>query len=447
MSSKTTHATAKRDGSRDFTPELRFPEFHEAGAWETVRLGSVASVSTRKAGEKACVPMSITSGVGLVSQIEKFGRIIAGDSYKNYLLLEKNDFAYNKSATKEYPEGFIALYTGEELAAVPNSIFTCFRVNGGAISQKYLNHLFLGNLHGRWLRKFIEVGARAHGSLSIDDLDLLALPVPIPSGPLSLQEQEKIASCLDSMDARIAEQEQKVEALRVHKKGLMQQLFPKDGETQPRYRFPEFRSVGRWKEKPLYTLCDIKHGYAFEGEFFAKEGEYVLLTPGNFNELGGYRDQGPKQKYYTGPIPPGYVLSQGDLLVAMTEQAKGLLGSPILVPESNRFLHNQRLGLVTSRAGAEWTNKFFFHFFNTDAVRNAIEASASGAKVRHTSPTKIGEVVGSYPTSVAEQERIADCLTSLDNLIAAEVQKLVLFRTHKRALMQQLFPAIEETES
>lgn len=101
-----------------------------------------------------------------------------------------------------------------------------------------------------------------------------------------------------------------------------------------------------WEEKQLSELCDIKHGYAFEGKYFKNEGEYVLLTPGNFYEIGGYRDRGAKQKFFTGVIPREYVLNEGDLLVAMTEQAAGLLGSPILVPESEKFLHNQRLGLV-----------------------------------------------------------------------------------------------------
>ena len=115
-----------------------------------------------------------------------------------------------------------------------------------------------------------------------------------------------------------------------------------------------------WVEKPFSELCDIKHGHAFEGAFFSNEGEYVLLTPGNFYERGGYRDRGEKQKFYTGEIPRDYVLNKGDLLVAMTEQAAGLLGSPILVPESNKFLHNQRLGLVTQKPGAAWTNEFFW---------------------------------------------------------------------------------------
>jgi type I restriction enzyme S subunit len=200
MSSKAKSTAIKEAAKPSLVPKLRFPEFRGAGAWTTETLGSVAKISTAKVGDKPCVPMSITSGVGLVSQMEKFGRIIAGSSYANYLQLKKNDFAYNKSATKEYPEGFIALYSGDDLAAVPNSIFTCFRVTGDSPVSQYLNYLFLGNLHGKWLRKFIEVGARAHGSLCINEDDLLALPVPLPSGTTSVREQQKIADCLSSVD-------------------------------------------------------------------------------------------------------------------------------------------------------------------------------------------------------------------------------------------------------
>jgi type I restriction enzyme S subunit len=444
MSSKTKTTATKEEATPALVPKLRFPEFRGAGEWKTETLGSVAKISTEKVGENTCIPMSITSGVGLVSQMEKFGRIIAGSSYANYLLLKKNDFAYNKSATKEYPEGFIALYSGDELAAVPNSIFTCFRIKGDSPVPQYLNYLLLGNLHGRWLRNFIEVGARAHGSLSIDEDDLLALPVPLPSGKASIPEQQKIAECLSSVDELIAAQARKLDALKTHKKGLMQQLFPREGETQPRLRFPEFQNAGEWVGKPFSELCDIKHGYAFESEFFSNEGEFVLLTPGSFYEEGGYRDRGDKQKYFTGEIPHDYVLAEGDMLVAMTEQAAGLLGSPLIVPESDRFLHNQRLGLVAKRPVVAWANEFFFHVFNTQRVRKAIHDTASGAKVRHTSPTKIGEVVVSVPTTLPEQQRIATCMSSLDALITAETQKHEALKTHKKGLMQQLFPSPEE---
>lgn len=262
-----------------------------------------------------------------------------------------------------------------------------------------------------------------------------------------LREQQKIADCLSSVDELMAAQARKVDALKTHQKGLMQQLFPREGETQPRLRFPEFQNSGMWVEKPFSVLCDIKHGYAFESEFFSNEGEYVLLTPGNFYEQGGYRHRAEQQKYFIGEIPRDYVLAKGDMLVAMTEQAAGLLGSPILVPESNKFLHNQRLGLVAGKPGAAWASEFFFHVFNTQRVREAIHDTSSGAKVRHTSPTKIGDVTVSIPSLITEQQRIATCLSNLDALITTETQKHEALKTHKKGLMQQLFPSAEAVEA
>jgi hypothetical protein len=113
----------------------------------------------------------------------------------------------------------------------------------------------------------------------------------------------------------------------------------------------------------------------------------------------------------TGPATIEYKI--GEMLVAMTEQATGLLGSPLMVPESDKFLPNQRLGLVAVKPGVPWINEFFFHVFNTQAVRQAIHTSASGVKVRHTSPTKIGEVVVSFPTSIKEQKAIVAVLADL----------------------------------
>ena len=130
MSSKGAGAMSeKSDEMSALVPRLRFPEFQEAGQWTTVELGNLSQLVTDKVGTSACTPYTITTGVGLVSQEEKLGRTIAGDSLKNYIVLNKNDFAYNKSATKAYPQGFIACYIGEERAAVPNSIFRCFRLN------------------------------------------------------------------------------------------------------------------------------------------------------------------------------------------------------------------------------------------------------------------------------------------------------------------------------
>ena len=108
-------------------PKLRFPEFQSE--WNSFLLGDVSKLITEKAGTKKYILLSVTAGVGLVSQLEKFGREIAGESYKNYYVIRKGDFAYNKSSVKIHPEGQIALLENEEFGAVPNSIFTCVLVN------------------------------------------------------------------------------------------------------------------------------------------------------------------------------------------------------------------------------------------------------------------------------------------------------------------------------
>lgn len=256
-----------------------------------------------------------------------------------------------------------------------------------------------------------------------------SLQLPLPPLP----EQQRIIRILDESFTGIATAKANAEKNRNNARAL----FDSHLESVFTQRGPG------WVEKPLSELCDIKHGFAFKSEFFAPEGDYVLLTPGNFYESGGYRDRGEKQKYYTGEIPREYVLSEGDLLVAMTEQAAGLLGSPILVPESDRFLHNQRLGLVTKKNDIPWTNEFFFHVFNTQAVRKEIHDTASGVKVRHTSPTKIGEVIVSFPTSLSEQKAIVSKLKDLreetKRLATLYERKLAVLDSLKESLLHHAF--------
>ena len=256
-----------------------------------------------------------------------------------------------------------------------------------------------------------------------------ALKVHYPS----ITEQQRIVQFLDEAFEAIAtakaNAEKNLQNARALFESHLQAVFSQRGEG--------------WDEKPLSELCTIKHGFAFEGEFFSNEGEYVLLTPGNFYETGGYRDRGQKQKYYTGEIPTEYVLNQGDLLLAMTEQAAGLLGSPILVPEANKYLHNQRLGLVFKKPGTPWVNEFFFHVFNTQRVREEIHASASGVKVRHTSPSKIGEVTVTYPTAIEEQRKIGLAMVEYkretQRLEQIYQSKLSALDSLKKSLLHQAF--------
>ena len=146
--------------AKELIPKTIFTEY--TYKWDETSLGEISTIVKEKAGKQKYLLMSVTSGVGLVPQTEKFGKEIAGDSYKNYTVIQKYDFAYNKSSTKQFPEGYISMLHDYEAAAVPNSIFTCFRIEDHKGYPQFFEYLFRSNYHGRWLRKYIEVGARAH---------------------------------------------------------------------------------------------------------------------------------------------------------------------------------------------------------------------------------------------------------------------------------------------
>ncbi|HHE2585936.1 restriction endonuclease subunit S [Escherichia coli] len=192
-----------------------------------------------------------------------------------------------------------------------------------------------------------------------------------------------------------------------------------------------------WKKRDLHKLITIKHGFAFKSEYFSNDGQYVLLTPGSFNESGGFRNQGPKTKFYSGPIPNGYLLSKGDLLLAMTEQAEGLLGSPLFVPEDNKYLHNQRLGLVEINCPDKICSDFLYLLFNHADSRKQITEQSTGTKVKHTSPDRLCSVIGLIPP-LLEQKKIAQILSTWDKAISVTEKLLANSQRQKKALMQQL---------
>jgi len=145
----------------------------------------------------------------------------------------------------------------------------------------------------------------------------------------------------------------------------------------------------KWEKVKIGELFQIKHGWAFKGEYFSNEGELIIVTPGNFYEGGGFRQVGGKEKFYTGDFPQEFLLKKNDVIIAMTEQGPGLLGSPALVPADEKYLHNQRIGLINEIDNTRIDKEFIYRLFYTAIVRNEIFGSATGTKVKHTAPKRI----------------------------------------------------------
>ena len=197
----------------------------------------------------------------------------------------------------------------------------------------------------------------------------------------------------------------------------------------------------KWETIQLGEVMDVKHGFVFKSEFFSDFGELVLLTPGNCHEEGGLKLKGDKEKYYVGEFPAEFLLNEDDMLVVMTDLVNSapILGGSFLIPEDNKFLHNQRLGLVQITDKHRVDKMFLYYLLNTHDYRAQVRGSASGATVRHTSPGRIKECVVRIPQDVTYQRRIGSMLSAYDDLIENNQQRMALLEEGARQLYRVWF--------
>jgi type I restriction enzyme, S subunit len=197
----------------------------------------------------------------------------------------------------------------------------------------------------------------------------------------------------------------------------------------------------KWDIIQLGEVLDVKHGFAFKSRNFASSGELILLSPGNCQESGGLKLKGEKEKYYVGEFPPEFLLAEGDMLVVMTDliNTAPILGGSFIIPESNRFLHNQRLGLVQVTDEARIDKTFLYYLLNTYVYRAQVRGSASGATVRHTSPGRIMGCKLRVPREVGYQHKIGAILSAYDDLIENNRRRMAGLEEAARQLYREWF--------
>lgn len=425
MSSKVKSSAATGDGS-PLVPKLRFPKFQDSDGWKETSLQKLARpVTDRATNGDADRVLSLSGEHGLVLQSDYFGKKIAGDSTDRYLKISKNDFVYNDRTTKassfgtikrlsDYPDGIVS------------PIYKCFRFLPSE-NPVFWGWYFESGSHDPALGGLVNEGARA-GRFNISVTQFLSTSAWRPDEP----EQQKIADCLASADALIEAQGRKVEALRAHKKGLMEQFFPQDGETQPRLRFPEFDGAGEWEIRPLGEVATYENGKAYEQDI-VRNGKYVVANSRFISTDGAVR------KYTNADY---LTANAGDVLMVLSDLPRGrALAKCYFVESNDRYAVNQR---ICRLKGKRLDSKFLF--FILDRNPNLLSYD-DGQTQTHLSKGNVLECPLCVPPTKAEQLRIADCLTSLDDLIVAETGKLDTLKTHKKGLMQQLFPQVGEDEA
>ncbi len=424
---------SKEKGHIKLVPELRFSEFEKDGEWKVDLLGNLASFSKGKGISKSDITSDGTQPCIRYGELyTHYNEVIDTVISKTNLPIEKlvlsheNDVIIPSSGETQEDIATASCVTGKDIAL--GGDINIIRSNLNGIFLSY----YLNNAKKREIAKIAQGNTVVH--LYSSQLEKLEIEIPEPN------EQQKIANTLTSLDNLIQTQSEKIEALKAHKKGLLQQLFPTERESVPQLRFSEFGNS--WNYTSLNDIIGLLSGYPFKSKHFTREGK-KLLMPKNFTSEGRANFNSGNSKFTSENVDSKYICKSGDLMLLLTDLTPSceLLGKPILMKEKDgEALLNQRIAKVLPSPKVEI--EFLLYFFLTESFHNRIKNTATGSTVRHSSNKIILDSKIFLPP-IPEQRKIADCLSFLDNMIVAQSEKIVALKEHKKGLMQQLFPNLK----
>ena len=189
------------------------------------------------------------------------------------------------------------------------------------------------------------------------------------------------------------------------------------------------------KKYKLGELLDVKRGASLAGEYYATSGDYIRLTCGNFDyQNNSFKLNTSKDNiYYTGPVRKEFIMSKGDIITPLTEQAIGLLGSTAIIPEDNKYIQSQDVAKIICNEDLLHP-MFAYYLISSETVKKQLSAAAQQTKIRHTSPDRIKDCVVWVP-NLKEQKHIASILSSLDSKIKLNEQ----INQNLEALAKQLY--------
>ncbi|MCX9031248.1 restriction endonuclease subunit S [Citrobacter portucalensis] len=401
---------------KGYVPELRFPEFQNDAGWDIATVGSkaikIGSGITPKGGDKNYKK----SGRPFIrSQNIGWGHLILDD-----VAFIDDDTHSTFSSTEIKANDVLLNITG---ASIGRSAVADSGIQGGNVNQHvciirtkkselkpyFLNQYLLSSDGQKQIDSF-QAGGNRQG-LNFAQIRSFSFLLP------SVKEQQKIADCLSCLDSVISLQAQKVDALQQYKKGLMQHLFPADGETLPKLRFGKF--AGDWNIRNLGELVSIKTGKK-NTQDKVPDGKYPFFVRSQHVEsIDTYSFDGEA------------ILTAGD----------GVGVGKVFHYINGKFDYHQRVYCLSdfrSFAYGKYIYEVFKNNFGVETAKYSAKNSVDSVRMEMITGMKIP-----LP-SLSEQQKIADCLASLDELIVAETHKLAALKTHKTGLMQQLFPTMDE---
>lgn len=407
-------------------PKLRFraDDGSEFPEWKEKTLGEITQKVVRKADDKSMADVRmISQGNGFILQSKKYSRENAGKSLKKYTLLKKNEFAYNHGASKVKPYGVCYRLIESDETRVPY-VYHTFRLKNG--NEDYWNYALNTSEMDKQLKKMVSSGVRMDGLLNINYETYMSVKVLIPSLP----EQRKIADLLSAVDDAITAQKAEVAAWEKRKKGVMQKLFSQEVrfKADDGSDFPDWESttVGE-----LFTFVTEKNESGRISDVITNSAEHGLI---------------PQREYFDKDIAvegntEGYtVIHKGDFVYNPRKSTIAPFG-PFNVYERDEVgIVSPLYTCLTPRDGE--TAPYLSWYFKTSRWHCYIVTHGAQGGARHDRVGMTNALMKGIPVmlpSLPEQRKIADCLTSLDDVIAKAKDELDAWCELKKGLLQQMF--------
>ena len=409
-----------------YIPTLRFPEFQNDGEWKRCKLSDIAIRKGKKNTTGIELPVYTNSATsGVINQEEYFDReIVTKDNLVNYGIIESNDFVYNPRVSVTAPVGPIS--RNKLSCGIMSPLYLIFGFNSGDIN--FFEHYFKGNSWHNYLRAKANYGAR-FDRINIGTKEFMDMPIPYPN----LVEQKKIADCLSFLDSYIDATKRKLDLLKEHKKGLMQKLFPAKGKTLPELRFPEFQNDGEWQTISLGEITSVVN---------RRNKSNRSLPIYSINNADGFV---PQSQQFAGMDSEarGYDISAYKIIGKHTfayNPARINVGSIGYSGELKDILISSLYVCFKTMDNVD--DDFLMCFFNSYIFNQAVESNVEGGIRSYLFYENFSRINIAIP-SLYEQKRIASCITSIEDMIKKTNEQIILFETHKKGLLQQLFPMIK----
>lgn len=414
---------------KGLVPVLRFPEFRDAGEWKQLSIGDKVDLlsgypfkSEEISEDASGIPLmrGINITEGHIRHSRDIDRFFLGDTQKlEKYFLQNNDLVIAMDGSKVGKNS--ALITDKDSGALLIQRVARLRTECKATISFIFQHIHSIKFHSYVDRINTSSGIPHISAKQINEFEICFPPVE--------KEQQKIADCLSSIDELVTAQTQKIEALKAHKKGLMQQLFPAEGETLPKLRFPEFRDAGEWEETILGKLVDIRSGFSPSRYNLFRNANYAFLKVEDLNNCEKYQRQSREYSNDADGLVPAYS-------VIFPKRGAAILLNKVRINIQEVLMDTNLMAITPNQ-------KILVEFLYYKIVSKGLFKIADTSTIpqinnKHIQPYPI--LIPSKP----EQQKIANCLSSIDDLITAQTQKLAVLKTHKKGLMQQLFPSLDE---